>query len=118
MTIGIVSVLGVFVIGLFCVVFLQKKVIEDLQEQKRSKFAARGTMLSELERKLDESQRAMDQIALVMKILEWRKDHDIEDFNELVAWELAEELDIDRTVASAIYDKIIKAQDEQNRDEY
>jgi hypothetical protein len=99
-------------------IFLQKKVIEDLQEQKRSKFAARESMLLELERKLDESHRAMDQIALIMKILEWRKDHDIEEFNEIVAWELAEELNIDRTVASSIYDKILKVQDEQDGDEY
>jgi uncharacterized iron-regulated membrane protein len=54
------------------------------------------------------SQRGADQMLLIARTLEWRRSHDLSEFNELVMWQLAEDLAIDRTLASELYDKLTK----------
>lgn len=52
--------------------------------------------------------RSVDQMLLIIRTLEWRQVHDLSEFNELVMWKLAEDLAIDRTLASNLYDKLTK----------
>lgn len=61
-------------------------------------------------------QRGADQMLLIARTLEWRRTHDLSEFNELVMWQLAEDLAIDRTLASELYDKLTKRSSEGRDD--
>lgn len=63
-------------------------------------------MLDVAEVQARDVQRGLDQMLLMSKAIEWQRHHDFEDFNELVMWDFAEDLSIDRTVASELYDRL------------
>jgi hypothetical protein len=88
------------------VVGLQRKVIEQYMETGKE---VEGLLESyeNLVKQAEANKRNAAQMALLLKIMEWRRSNSLEDFNELVIWEMAEQLDIDREVASEVYDRIV-----------
>jgi hypothetical protein len=97
--------------ALACLVGVQRRVIERGSEARREL----SLMIQEYEQLIGRaqqnamaSQRGADQLALLVRIMEWRRENGFEDFNELVMWELAEDLQIDRQLASDLYDRIVK----------
>lgn len=65
-------------------------------------------LLSLVQEQATIGQRGADQMLLIARTLEWRRTHELNEFNELVMWQLAEDLAIDRTLASELYDKLTK----------
>lgn len=92
------------------VVGLQRRVIDeytrvsgDLEEM----IEAYDSLIKQAEKSAKANKRGAEQMSLLVRIMEWRRENSMEDFNELVMWDLAEELDIDRELASEVYDRIV-----------
>lgn len=105
-----VVVVALALIAFLCIIVqMQRKLID----QAIAGEGVVGQVMEEAQAMLEvadeqarDVQRGLDQMLLMSKAIEWQRHHDFDDFNELVMWGLAEELSIDRTVASELYDRL------------
>ena len=68
---------------------------------------AHGAVLEQTRERLLRAERRVDYLKLIAGVFEWREHHRGEDFNELVMWEIAGNLQLDISLASEVYDEIV-----------
>jgi len=104
-----ILLLGLVVLAL--VVYAQRRLLAryvDTKEVLAASLLEHQQLLTIVQEQALIGQRGADQMLLIARTLEWRRTHELSEFNELVMWQLAEDLAIDRTLASELYDKLTK----------
>jgi len=107
----VLAVLLFGLVALAAIVYAQRRLLTryvDTEEEFAASLLEHQQLLSIVQEQAVIGQRGADQMLLIAHTLEWRRTHELSEFNELVMWQLAEDLAIDRTLASELYDKLTK----------
>jgi hypothetical protein len=115
----VLTILLLGLVALAVVVYAQRRLLTryvDTEEVLAASLLEHQQLLSLVQEQAVIGQRGADQMLLIARTLEWRRTHELSEFNELVMWQLAEDLAIDRTLASELYDKLTKRSTEDPDD--
>ena len=93
---------------LWVIIRIQRNLLERVGAEAEVSLNDARTTLAVANMQATEAEKLLDQMLLMSRVLEWQRNNDIDGFNELVVWDLAEDLSIDRAVASELYDRIVR----------